>query len=183
VAEELLHAEGFTKVQYVKAKGMQHGMNLLKSGQLDLSLHFSARQMLGADTGDRSVILAGLHAGCFTLLGSERINSVRDLKGKTVWAGPFKMAGPHLFFSSIMAYVGLDPRKDINYAWGSPAEAMRLFTEGEIDAFMSFAPGPEELRAKKIGRVLVDTNVDGGREPGVHQKESGSDETGPARAP
>jgi NitT/TauT family transport system substrate-binding protein len=59
-----------------------------------------------------------------------------------------------------MAYVGLDPRKDINYAWVSKAEAMRLFTQGEIDAFMSFAPDPEELREKKIGRVLVDTNVD-----------------------
>ena len=160
VAEELLRAEGFTKVQYVKGKGVKHGMNLLRSGQLDLSLGFSGYLIKRADAGDPFVFLSGLHAGCFALLGSDRVRSVRDLKGKTVWAGPFKGAGPHLFFSSIMAYVGLDPRKDINYVWVSKAEATRLFTEGEIDAFMSFAPGPEELRAKKIGRVLVDTNVD-----------------------
>ncbi len=93
-------------------------------------------------------------------MGSDRVRSVRDLKGKTVWAGPFIGAGSHVFFSIIVAYVGLDPRKDINYVWVSKAEAMRLFTEVKIDAFMSSAPGPQQLRAKKIGRVLVDTNVD-----------------------
>jgi NitT/TauT family transport system substrate-binding protein len=156
----LLRAEGFTDVQYVKGKGAKHGEKLMRSGQLDISLGFTGRKILRADAGDPAVFLSGLHAGCFALLGSDRVRSFRDLKGKTVWAGPFKGAGPHLFFSSIMAYVGLDPRKDINYAWVSKAEAMRLFTQGEIDAFMSFAPDPEELREKKIGRVLVDTNVD-----------------------
>jgi NitT/TauT family transport system substrate-binding protein len=37
---------------------------------------------------------------------------------------------------------------------------MSMFQEGKIDAFMSFPPGPQELMAKGIGRLLVDTNVD-----------------------
>jgi NitT/TauT family transport system substrate-binding protein len=160
VAEELLRAEGFTKVQYLKGKGVKHGEKLLSSGQLDLSLGFASRNILRADAGDPYVFLSGLHAGCFALLGSDRVRSVRDLKGKTVWSGPFIGAGSHVFFSIIVAYLGLDPLKDINYAWVSKAEAMRLFTEGKIDAFMSSAPGPQQLRPKNIGRVLVDTNVD-----------------------
>ncbi len=56
--------------------------------------------------------------GCYALIGSERTRSVRDLKGKTVWAGAVKNDGPHLFFSAIVAYVGLDPRTDINYVMG-----------------------------------------------------------------
>jgi NitT/TauT family transport system substrate-binding protein len=37
---------------------------------------------------------------------------------------------------------------------------MRLFAEGKIDAFLGFPPEPQELRAKKVGRVLVNTLTD-----------------------
>jgi NitT/TauT family transport system substrate-binding protein len=37
---------------------------------------------------------------------------------------------------------------------------MRLFIDGKADAFMGFPPMPQELRAKKIGRVIVDTAQD-----------------------
>ncbi len=59
-----------------------------------------------------------------------------------------------------MAYVGLDPDKDIQYAEVSGPEAVGLFKRGEIDAFMSFPPGPQKLRAAGIGHTLLDTNVD-----------------------
>src|SRR4029453_6892034 len=38
--------------------------------------------------------------------------------------------------------------------------SMQLFAEGKIDAFMGFAPEPQEMRAKKIGRVLIDFGKD-----------------------
>jgi len=41
-----------------------------------------------------------------------------------------------------------------------PAKSMQLFAEGKIDAFMGFAPEPQEMRAKKIGRVLIDFGKD-----------------------
>jgi NitT/TauT family transport system substrate-binding protein len=37
---------------------------------------------------------------------------------------------------------------------------MQLFADGTIDAFMAFPPEPQELRAKKIGHVVVSTTVD-----------------------
>src|SRR6476620_3951874 len=37
---------------------------------------------------------------------------------------------------------------------------MRYFIEGTADAFMGFAPQPHELRAKKIGHVVVNTGQD-----------------------
>jgi NitT/TauT family transport system substrate-binding protein len=37
---------------------------------------------------------------------------------------------------------------------------MRMLSEGKIDAFMAFPPEPQELRAKKIGHVLVNTAID-----------------------
>ena len=61
----------------------------------------------------------------------------------------------------MLAYVGMDPRKDVNWITGNKAiDAMRLFVEGKADAYMGFAPAPQELRAKKIGHVIVNTAQD-----------------------
>lgn len=160
VAEPLLRNEGFTDVQYVTGPGPKYAQ-MLKDGVVDLSPTFSALDMYNVEKLKPPLkLISGLHVGCYALVGSERVNSVLDLKRRTVWTGSVENNGPHLFFSAIVAYVGLDPRRDIKYAWVKKDEAMRLFNEGKIDAFMSFPPGPQELMAKGIGRLLVDTNVD-----------------------
>jgi NitT/TauT family transport system substrate-binding protein len=160
VAEPLLREEGFTDVQYVMGPGPKYP-EMLKDGLVDLSPEFAGLNLYNMERHNPPIkILSGLHVGCYALVGSKRINSVTDLKGKTVWTGSVKNNGPHIFFSVIVSYVGLDPRKDINYVWVKKDEAMRLFREGKIDAFMSFPPGPQELMDKGIGRLLVDTNVD-----------------------
>ncbi len=160
VAEELLRAEGFTDIEYVRAPGGKILDRLMKTGQIDMTPGFSGRQIKGVTPGDPSVFLAGLHAGCYSVIASDRVRSIRDLKGKTVWVADAPQSGPHVFFSAIAAYVGLDPVRDINYLWISKRESIEAFTEGRIDAFMSFAPEPQELRARNVGHVLVDTNVD-----------------------
>jgi NitT/TauT family transport system substrate-binding protein len=58
------------------------------------------------------------------------------------------------------AYVGLDPRKDIRWVKHSADESMQLLADGKIDAYLGFPPNPQELRAKKIGRVVVNSAVD-----------------------
>ena len=50
--------------------------------------------------------------------------------------------------------------KDITWINHEPDKSMQLFAEGKIDAFMGFAPEPQEMRAKKIGRVLIDFGKD-----------------------
>jgi NitT/TauT family transport system substrate-binding protein len=62
--------------------------------------------------------------------------------------------------ASIAANVGLDHQKDIEWVESSAAESMRLFVEGKIDGVLAFPPEPQELRAKKIGRVVVNTATD-----------------------
>jgi len=37
---------------------------------------------------------------------------------------------------------------------------MQLLAEGKIDALIAFPPGPQELRAKQIGRVVVSSTLD-----------------------
>jgi len=37
---------------------------------------------------------------------------------------------------------------------------MQQFIDGRADAFLAFAPQPQELRIKKVGRVILDTTKD-----------------------
>jgi NitT/TauT family transport system substrate-binding protein len=160
VAEELLRAEGFTDIEYVRAPGGKILDKMIRSGEINLTPGFSGRQVKGVKPGDASVFLAGLHAGCYSVIARDGIRSLHDLKGKTIRVADAPQAGPHVFFSAIAAYVGLDPVEDFNYLWISKAESFKAFDDGRVDAFMSFAPEPQELRARKVGNVLVDTNVD-----------------------
>jgi NitT/TauT family transport system substrate-binding protein len=58
------------------------------------------------------------------------------------------------------SYVGLDPRKDINWVTSANDDTIALLAERKIDAFMAFPTFAQELRAKKIGHVVVNSAVD-----------------------
>ena len=59
------------------------------------------------------------------------------------------------------AYVGLDPDEDIEWVDGARSSTpMELFVEGKVDAFLGFPPEPQELRARKIGHVILNTTTD-----------------------
>jgi NitT/TauT family transport system substrate-binding protein len=159
IAEELLRAEGFTDVQYIPTEGTRGTEQALASGEADIGAHFAAPVILRVEAGDPVVMLGGEHVGCFELLGSEHIRTIHDLKGRTV-AIPALDPSPYAFLASMMSYVGLNPNKDINWVKHRPGEAMQLLADGKIDAYLGFPTEPQELRAKKIGRVVVNSAVD-----------------------
>jgi NitT/TauT family transport system substrate-binding protein len=157
VAEEMLKSEGFTDIQY-----FEYGINTyaaLASGKADISMAFVANFIVYLDTGAPIVLLGGVHTGCYELFGTESVQAIRDLKGKTV-AVPELGSAHHLFVSSIMAFVGLDPERDANFVVHSPAESIELLAERKIDALMGFPPVPQELRERKIGHVIVSSGLD-----------------------
>jgi NitT/TauT family transport system substrate-binding protein len=163
VAEELLLAEGFTDVQYVKVEAGGKGADLtgsaLISGQVDLSMQFIGPSILQVDEGDPIVLLAGIQIGCYELFGTDRVRAIRDLKGKTVAAGPLRGSG-HTFLASMAAFVGLNPPTDITWVDSSDREALRLFAEGRVDALMASPPRAQEARARKLGHMIVSAVMD-----------------------
>jgi NitT/TauT family transport system substrate-binding protein len=159
VAEELLRGEGFTDVHYVKTGGAPGTLKAMGAGELDLTTTPVWTSLTHIEAGAPIVFLAGLHIGCFELFGTDRIRSVGDLKGKRV-AVTVLGSGRHLFLASMASYVGLDPRTDLHWVTDPPAVALRLFTEGQVDAFMGFPPEPQQLRAQQIGHVVVNTTLD-----------------------
>ena len=160
VAQDLLHSEGFTDVQYfgVSASGIE-AAKAVAAGNADLTLTFVAPLVMQIEAGDPILMIGGVHVGCFVLFGTERVRAVRDLKGKTVGVQALG-SSQHVFLASMMAHVGLDAKKDVTWATHPSRESMRLLAEGKIDAFLGFPPDPQELRAKKIGHVVVDSMMD-----------------------
>jgi NitT/TauT family transport system substrate-binding protein len=160
MAEELLPGEGFSDVRYVGVEGGVPGtMRALAAGDVDLTMVFIGPSIVRIDAGDPIVVLAGIHPGCFELFGTDRVRSLRDLKGKRV-AIPGLGSAAHLFVASIAAYVGLDPRRDIEWITYPPGESIQLLAQGRIDAYMAFPPDAQELRAKRIGHVVVNSGAD-----------------------
>jgi NitT/TauT family transport system substrate-binding protein len=158
IAEDLLRAEGFTDVSYVDFPGGAVS-ELLTAAKADISLHFVGPNIIRLDHGDPVVFLAGVHVGCFEVIATERVKRITDLKGKIAGV-PDLRGAEYIFFASMAAHVGLSPGRDITWAVNSAEESIRLLAEGKIDALLGFPPTPQELRAKKIGHVLVNSAVD-----------------------
>ena len=87
------------------------------------------------------------------------MRSIKDLKGKTVSVFGNESA-QHVFLASIATSVGLDPNRDIQWVFHPAAQGKLLLAEGKIDGYLGFPPDPQELRDKKVGRLLLSSTVD-----------------------
>jgi NitT/TauT family transport system substrate-binding protein len=159
VAEELLRAEGFIDIRYPPVSGGVPGAKEMGAGDADIAMNMAAPLVVALDVGTPIVVLAGVHVGCFELIATDRVRTIKDLKGKTVAVFGLESA-QHVFLASMAALVGLDPRKDITWVTHPSNEAKQLLAEGKIDAFLGFPPDPQDLRARKIGHVVVNSATD-----------------------
>jgi len=159
VAGELLRAEGFTNIRYVETIPGIPNSEKMATGEIDLSMNFVGPLLVPIDAGDPLTIVAGIHPGCFELFANESIHGIADLKGRSVGVQGLGTS-QHSFLASMATYVGLDPAKDINWVTSESVKPMQLFVEGKIDAFLGFPPEPQELRARNIGHVIVNSALD-----------------------
>jgi len=158
LAEDLLPIEGFKNVEYLPV-GTRSGVDALANGEADVSMWNSFELLPHLDVGRSIVVLGGLHGGCYQLFGSERVRTIRDLKGKTV-AVHYLGSGDHILLSAMLSYVGIDP-SEVNWITGrNMFNAMDLFIDGKADAFMGWAQEPAELRKKQVGHMIVDIGQD-----------------------
>jgi len=157
IAEELLRIEGFSDVRYLDVP-----LNLVHravGSDIDLGIGFIAQYIVELDLATPLVLLSGVHVGCFELFGTKSVNSIRDLKGKTV-SVPALGSAHHNFIASMAAYVGVDAKREINFVAHPVSESAQLLAEEKVDALMGFPPVTQELRHKKIGHVVVSSGLD-----------------------
>jgi NitT/TauT family transport system substrate-binding protein len=156
IADELLRAEGFTDIQHVPVTPERAGPESMERGELDFAMVYTPPMVAAIEAGSPATVLAGVHVGCNSLFAHEGIRSIRDLKGKKVGGGLV----PQPLIASMAAYVGLDPLKDIEWVSSPFATAKELFVQRKIDALLALPPDPQDLRARNIGHVIVDSARD-----------------------
>lgn len=153
VGEALLRAEGFTDVRYVDTT-FQTQHEELGRGKFDFQSDLAYGNAIAIDRGLPITVVTGVHAGCYELFAHGGIRSMADLKGKRV--GGFDTR----WLKLMAAYVGLDPKKDLDLIDDPAAKPLELFAEGRLDAYLANPPGAQELHARKIGHVILRSAVD-----------------------
>jgi NitT/TauT family transport system substrate-binding protein len=156
VSEDLLRAEGFTDVRYVP----NLPIDAVAHGQIDFGFKTPAWVAAHVDAGQPITALAGVHPGCYELFAHEPIRTISDLKGRKVGIPEGFGSSGHLLLATMVAHVGLDPHTDLDWITTPPGHLLEVFAEGQVDAFLAFPPEPQELRARKIGSVILNTTTD-----------------------
>jgi NitT/TauT family transport system substrate-binding protein len=104
--------------------------------------------------------LAGVHVGCYELFAPEPIRTISDLKGRRVGIPQAPGSSGHMLLAVMAAQIGLDPHADIDWITTPTGDLLEVFAERKVDAFLGFPPEPQELRARRIGRVILNTATD-----------------------
>ena len=155
LADQFLPAEGFTNVQYVNSPNAG-GVQQLVAGEIDIGMPGADRVTAAADAGDPLVILAGVNNSSFVLFGNDRVQSLRDLKGKRI----FEKRDENLFWAALLAYVGIDVDRDVEFVDGNFYEIVQQALAGAFDAWIVTRPLATVFRTAKIGHVIVDGKTD-----------------------
>jgi NitT/TauT family transport system substrate-binding protein len=159
VAEDLLCAEGFTDIRYeeMEAAGV---VVAIGRGKVDFGFVYSPQVIPAIDAGEAVTVLGGIHVGCFELFVKEEgVRNVADLKGKSVGVQDWGST-THELVALMAAHVGLDPATDIHWVADPSVKPIEQFVEGKIDAILAFPPQPQDLRARRIGHVIVNSALD-----------------------
>jgi len=160
VAEELLRADGFTDVRYVHIEAGNSDAGMVADGKLDFSQSYAPEALRQIDAGKPITVLAGVHPGCHELFAREPVNSIRDLKGRSV-AVPEEVGYAVRLILSVMARsIGLDPATDIAWVTGPGATPIDLFVDGKSDAFFGGPLEAAAVRDRGASRVIPKTATD-----------------------
>lgn len=155
VAEAFLKAEGFEDVVF----RLDKSPIAVGPGKIDLDLPSVSTIMTHLDDGAQISVLGTIHLGCYELFAKPGIQTIRDLKGKTIPVSGLRNA-QHALLSVMMAYVGMNPQRDINWVEVRPREGVEWMKRGAADAYLSFPPDGDLLRAAGHSNVIVNTAVD-----------------------
>jgi NitT/TauT family transport system substrate-binding protein len=156
ISEDLLRAEGFTDVRYMR----NLSVDAVARGDIDFGFKTPAWIVSHVDAGQPVAALAGVHSGCYELFARDPIRTISDMKGRRVGIPEGFGSSGHLLLAVMVAQVGLDPHTDVDWITTPTGDLLEVFAEGQVDAFLAFPPEPQELRARKVGRVILNTTTD-----------------------
>lgn len=160
IALDFLAMEGITEVEKVPWTPGLNEADMIAAGGIDLAGPVATDVAVAVDRGLPIVALSGLHTGCIEMFAQDRIESLNDLKGTRVLS-THRGGLEHIFVSSVLAYVGLDPETDVQWVFDPDySNWVRLFVEDKVDLVNAFTSLNYELRETGVGHVILNTTLD-----------------------
>ena len=151
IAEALLRAEGFTDVRYVCRKAASADA-AIATRRARFRLRASRLGSSFVDAGVPITVLAGMHSGCYELFAHEPIRTHHRLEGQER-RHPDSHARARTCTCRSWRRMSASIPQGHRMGHEPCGNAHGSVRRGEIDAFLAFPPEPQELRARKIGRV------------------------------
>lgn len=159
VAEQFLRMEGFEEIEYVSLGDEGSYADALVEGAADLSAALAVDWVLPIAEGKPIVVLSGLHAGCVEIFANESVATLRDLAGRRI--AIHGLGSPERYLlASVLAYIGLDPARDVEWVLAHPNDWASLLVANRIDAMATFPPLNYILHDEGIGHVILNTTTD-----------------------
>jgi NitT/TauT family transport system substrate-binding protein len=135
----------------------------LVNGEVDIGVYFANSFVGQVDAGQPLVALGGIHPGCSQLWALPGINTISDLKGKTVAVQSKTLKdSSYGLFVALLAHVGIEPAAVNFVEIGQATGPLDAFLTGKSDAFFAQAQQGTLLQAnpKNPGKLILDTVVD-----------------------
>jgi NitT/TauT family transport system substrate-binding protein len=159
-ADDFLREEGLSE-----AKMMLVPYGAVGRGEADIGIAYTQWIVASVDAGRPIQALGGLHIGCGEVWTKPEISTLSDLKGKTITVNSTDPVVDPWYgaWAAMLAYVGIDPRKDVNFVPDPDANVVSSFVDGKSDAVLVLSNQVPMLRAspKNRGKLLIDMKVDG----------------------
>ena len=126
-------------------------LQLLAAGKVDLAVSYEPEVMLARDRGEPLVAVAALVQQPLTSIvsvGSKRIRSPSDLRGKTV--GDAGIAYQHAYLTTILSHAHLSPSsvKEVNVG----ASLVPAMLSGRVDATLGAYWNYEAIQLQQLGK-------------------------------
>lgn len=134
----------------------------LTNGEIDIATMASnvALNLANKTNGGVQIIALGTLGVLHIVEGSggTSVNSVADLKGKTVYATG-QGANPEYILRYLLTQNGIDPDKDVEIVFAEPAEIMQKMLKGEASVAMLPVPAATTVIARSEGKVRAAIDV------------------------
>jgi len=102
----------------------------------------------------KGVLLGHRNGSVITVKVGNEINTVEDLKGKTI-AIPNKFSTHNILLRKILSDRGIDAAKELKIIDMAPPEMVQALASGQINGFIVAEPFGGQAELQKVGKVLM----------------------------
>jgi NitT/TauT family transport system substrate-binding protein len=89
-----------------------------------------------------------------TVKNSDEINSISDLRGKTI-AIPSPFSTHNILLRKVLSEKGIDPARDLKIIDMAPPEMVVALATGRIHGYIVAEPFGAQAEAQKVGKILI----------------------------